>query len=145
AVASVDPRMDTIVPLITWNDLSYSLDPNNTSQSVGVSTSTTGAVKLVWGLVCSATGGLDGLENAQGDPSRLYPCPNFADWICPTLVTAGSTGYFQPDAAASTRHASVASYLSKIRIPVLLLQGDNDTLFNLNEAAATSKALRAQG
>src|SRR4029079_8928261 len=70
AVASVDPRMDTIVPLITWNELSYSLDPNNTSQSVGVSTSTPGAVKLVWGLGFSATGGLDGLENAQGDPSR---------------------------------------------------------------------------
>ncbi|MGZ6825666.1 MAG: CocE/NonD family hydrolase, partial [Mycobacteriales bacterium] len=29
AVAGVDPRLDTIVPLITWNDLSYSLAPNN--------------------------------------------------------------------------------------------------------------------
>src|SRR4029077_18190640 len=31
AVAGVDPRLDTIIPIITWNDLSYSLAPNNTS------------------------------------------------------------------------------------------------------------------
>ena len=145
AIAADDPRMDTIVPLITWNDLSYSLDPNNTAQTAGVTTSTPGAIKLAWGLGFSAEGVADGLENSQADPSRLYGCPNFADWVCPALVTAGTTGYFQPDAIAATRHASVASYLSKIKIPVLLMQGENDTLFNLNEAAATYKALKAQG
>ena len=145
SVASVDPRMDTIVPFITWNDLTYSLDPNNTAQTVGVTSSTPGAIKTNWGVGFSAEGVLDGLENAQGDPNRLYPCTNFADWVCPALVTAGTTGYFQPDAAAAARHASVASYMSRIKVPVLLLQGENDTLFNLNEAAATYKALKAQG
>jgi ABC-2 type transport system ATP-binding protein len=145
AVAADDARLDTIVPLITWNDLTYSLDPNNTAQTVGVTTSTPGAIKLAWGLGFSAEGVADGLENSQGDPMRLYGCPNFADWVCPALVTAGTTGYFQPDAIAAARHASVASFMSKIKIPVLLMQGENDTLFNLNEAAATYKALKAQG
>jgi ABC-2 type transport system ATP-binding protein len=145
AVAGDDPRMDTIIPLITWNDLTYSLDPNNTAQTVGVTSSTPGAIKTNWGVGFSAEGVLDGLENAQGDPNRLYPCTNFIDWVCPALATAGTTGYFQPDAAASARHASVASYMSRIKIPVLLMQGENDTLFNLNEAAATYKALKAQG
>jgi ABC-2 type transport system ATP-binding protein len=145
AAASVDPRVDTIVPLITWNDLSYSLGPNNTAQTTGVSTSTPGAVKLVWGLGFSAEGVADGLEGAQTDPTRLYPCPNFADFVCPALVTAGSTGYFQPGDIAALRHASVATYLAKIRIPTLLIQGENDTLFNLNEASATYRALKAQG
>ncbi|MBV9292459.1 MAG: hypothetical protein JO222_08410, partial [Frankiales bacterium] len=36
AVASVDPRLDTIIPIITWNDLAYSLAPNNTGQRTGV-------------------------------------------------------------------------------------------------------------
>lgn len=144
AAAADDARLDTIVPLITWNDLSYSLDPNNTAQTTGVTTSTPGAIKLVWGLGFSAEGVLDGLENAQGDPSRLYGCPNFADWICPALVEAGTTGYFMPDAIAATRHASVASFMGKVRIPTLLMQGENDTLFNLNEAAATYTALKAQ-
>jgi dienelactone hydrolase len=145
AAASVDPRLDAIIPVITWNDLSYSLGPNNTAQTTGVSSSTPGAVKLNWGLGFSALGIADGLEGAQADPTRLFPCPNFADFVCPALVTAGSTGYFQPDALAALRHASVATYMSKIRIPTLLLQGENDTLFNLNEAAATYQALRAQG
>lgn len=145
AAASVDPRLDTIVPLITWNDLSYSLGPNNTDQTTGVTTATPGATKLIWGLLFSADGILDGLQGAQADPSRLVPCPNFATFVCPALVTAGTTGFFQPDAVAALRHASVATYLSKIRIPVLLMQGENDTLFNLNEAAATYAALRRQG
>ena len=144
AAASVDPRIDTIVPLITWDDLSYSLGPNNTSQTGGVSTSTPGATKLSWGLLFSGVGVADGLQNAQGDPSRLYPCVNFADFVCPALATAGTTGYFQPSDIATLRHASVVSYLTKIRIPVLLAQGENDTLFNLNEAVATYQALLAQ-
>lgn len=145
AAATVDPRLDTIVPLITWNDLSYSIDPNNTAQTTGVSTSTPGAVKLVWGLGFSALGVVDGAEYAQSDPSRLLPCPNFATIVCTTLVSAGSTGYFLPASVAAFRHASVSSYLKTIKIPTLLIQGENDTLFNLNEAAATYRALKAQG
>ncbi len=49
AAAAVDKRIDTIVPVITWSDLSYSLSPNNTSQTTGVQTSTPGAAKLVLG------------------------------------------------------------------------------------------------
>jgi ABC-2 type transport system ATP-binding protein len=144
ATASVDPRVDTIVPIITWNDLTYSLAPNNTDRVRGVTTSNPGAIKLTWGLLFSADGALDGVQGGQQDPSRLYGCPNFATFVCPALVTGGSTGYFQPDALRSFRHASVASYMSRIRIPTLLIQGENDTLFNLNEAAATYRALRAQ-
>ncbi len=65
--------------------------------------------------------------------------------MCTALVTAGTTGYFQPAAISAARHASVASFMTKVKIPVLLMQGENDTLFNLNEAAATYKALKAQG
>ncbi len=39
----------------------------------------------------------------------------------------------------------MASYLDRIHVPTLLLQGENDTLFNLNEAAATYQALKARG
>jgi len=145
AAADVDPRVDTIVPLITWNDLSYSLAPNNADQSHGVTSPVPGAVKLVWGLAFSAEGIVDGVQGTPGDPSRMAPCPNFADFVCPALATGGTTGYFQPDAVAALRHASVMHYLHRIRIPVLLMQGENDTLFNLNEAIATYQALRAQG
>lgn len=144
AVASVDARVDTIVPLITWNDLSYSLDPNNTAQTNGVSTSVPGAAKLVWALGFSTIGVVGELQNAQLPPD-LLPCPNFAAFVCPALVTAGLTGYLQPAHVAALRHASVASYVGKVRVPTLLVQGQRDTLFNLNEAAATYRALQAQG
>lgn len=145
AIASVDPRLDTIVPIITWNDLSYSLGPNNTAQTTGVSTSTPGATKLTWGLGFSALGVVNGLQNVQVDPSRLFGCPNFATFVCPALVTAGTLGYFEPGAQANLRHASVATYLPKIKIPTLLIQGEGDTLFNLNEGIANYRALQAQG
>ncbi|MGN6607394.1 MAG: CocE/NonD family hydrolase [Jatrophihabitans sp.] len=145
AAAAVDPRIDTIVPQITWNDLAYSLDPNNTAQTKGVTTSTPGAVKLNWAAGFSAEGAVQGVQQGQADPSRLVGCPNFADFVCPALVTGGTTGYLQPDAIAALQTASVSTYYSAVKIPVLLMQGETDTLFNLTEAIATYKALKAQG
>ncbi|GGR53725.1 ABC-2 type transport system ATP-binding protein [Nocardioides luteus] len=145
AAASVDPRIDTIVPMITWNDLSYSLGPNNTDLRTGVTSRTPGATKLAWGLSFAALGTVEGVRHAPEDPSRLLGCPNFANFVCGALVTGGATGYFDPASVAKLRHASVADYVERIRIPTLLLQGQADTLFNLNEAAATYRALRAQG
>jgi hypothetical protein len=144
AVASIDARVDMINPQITWNDLSYSLDPNNTGQVHGVTTLTPGATKSSWAAGFSAEGIFDGVQYAQNDPSRLIGCPNFADWVCPALVYGGTTGYLAPGDIAHLQHASVETYMSRIRIPVLLDQGQVDTLFNLNEAVATYNALKAQ-
>lgn len=146
AVASVDPRVDTIVPMITWSDLSYSLAPNNANQvGTTVTSSTPGAAKIFWAAGFSAIGVVDGLENVQSDPSRLVPCPNFASWVCPGLAYAAVAGTTDPSTTAHLKSASVATYLPKIKIPVLLAQGEFDTLFNLNEAVATYKALKLQG
>jgi dienelactone hydrolase len=145
ATASIDRRLDTIIPFITWNDLSYSLGPNNTAQTKGVSTRTPGAVKLFWGVGFTAFGVVSGLQNAAVDIERLFVCPNFPTFVCTALATAGVTGFFQPGSVADLRKASPSSYLRKVRIPVLLMQGQKDTLFNLNEAAATYRTLRAQG
>ena len=145
AAADVDPRIDALNPQITWNDLSYSLGPNNATVPGDVTVSDPGATKLTWGLVFSSVGVVDGVQYASSDPERLVGCPNFAPFVCPALVTGGTTGYFQPSAIAAFRHASVESYVQNIKIPVLLDQGEDDTLFNLNEAVTTYKALRAQG
>jgi len=139
AIASIDPRVDVLNPQITWHDLSYSLGPNNAGPA-----STPGATKLTWAGTFSAIGVFDGAQYAQQDPQRLIGCPNFADFVCPALVTAGSTGYLQPGDAAQLRHASVTSYLPRITIPVLLDQGEVDTLFTLNESITTYQALRRQ-
>jgi hypothetical protein len=145
AAASVDPRIDTIVPIITWNNLAYSLAPNNAGAGTGVDAYTPGAVKSTWSALFSAEGVLDGLQGAQADPGRLIGCPNFATWVCPALLFGGALGYPYPSMLEDLEHASVSDYMSSIRIPTLLMQGENDTLFNLNEAVTNYEALRAQG
>ena len=139
------PRIDALNPQITWNDLSYSLGPNNATAPGSVTVADPGAVKLTWGVLFSSVGILDGVQYAQADPGRLVGCPNFADFVCPALLTGGTTGYFRSGDVASLRHASVTSYLGRVHVPVLLDQGQTDTLFNLNEAVATYTALRRQG
>ncbi|MGZ8177894.1 CocE/NonD family hydrolase [Williamsia sp. SKLECPSW1] len=146
ATAAVDPRLDTIVPQITWNDLSYSLAPNATSTFAGVSTRVSGSAKTVYaqGLF------VDGVSNPGRsgyltDPARITPCPNFTPSQCATFAEGATVGQFSPASVAHLRHASVATYIDRIRIPVLLEQGQRDTLFDLNEAVATYQSLRARG
>jgi ABC-2 type transport system ATP-binding protein len=146
AAASLDPRIDTLIPLITWNDLAYSLTPNNTNFRSGVTSATPGVTKLTWPLLFFTEGAL--LDSATGftnDPSRVIGCPNFTTELCPDLAATATLGYPTPDTLALLRHASMSTYLNRIHIPVLLAQGENDTLFNLNEAVASYQALKAQG
>jgi ABC-2 type transport system ATP-binding protein len=145
AVAGIDPRVDTIVPIITWNDLSYSLAPNNTDFARGVTTRTPGTEKVGWTSLFFGVGIEDGVQYAAIDPSRDVGCPNFADQACTAKAEMDALGYPTADTTAFARHASVTSYLSRIRIPTLLAQGENDTLFDLQEAVATYRGLRAQG
>ena len=146
AVAGQDPRVDTIVPIITWNDLAYSLTPNNTDLASGVTSTTPGVAKYQWASLFTAVGITDGISNIQDDPSRdVTTCPNFDARVCPAVVEAGITGAPSPTTLELLRHASVSTYVKNIKIPTLLLQGQADTLFNLDEAIATYRALRAQG
>lgn len=145
AIAGQDPRIDAIIPEITWNDLSYSLAPNNTDQVRGVTYGTPGVAKKQWIGLFFGLGIADGLQNTTTDPSRNVGCPNFDDRACAAAAQLQSLGYPDEKTLALARHASVASYVSQIKIPTLLVQGQHDTLFNLQEAVATYKALRAQG
>ncbi len=144
ATASVDPRVDAIIPIITWNDLTYSITPNNTALRKGVSSDVPGALNLTWSTLFFASGTV--VESAKHPSAeRVGVCPNFPDTICYSLAQTSVLGYPPTELRALFRHASVATYLDRIRIPVLLAQGQHDTLFNLNEAIATYRGLKAQG
>jgi ABC-2 type transport system ATP-binding protein len=147
AIADVDPRLDTIIPIITWNDLSYSLAPNNTAFTHGVTyaDNAPGTEKLDWVSAFFGLGIADGLQGAQVDPSRNVGCPNFLTEACVAKAELDAGGVATPDVLAFARHASVESYISNIHIPTLLAQGQADTLFNLAEAAATYSALKSRG
>jgi len=147
AAAEQDPRIDTIVPIITWNDLSYSLAPNDANLPAdSVTNPVPGVAKIIWTLFFFGEGSaVDGLQQLANDPTAtLSTCPNFNTEVCPQAIQLAATGAPSAQALAIFRHASVESYMSQIRIPTLLAQGEDDTLFQLHEAVATYDALRAQ-
>jgi putative CocE/NonD family hydrolase len=148
AVAGVDPRLDTIVPIITWNDLAYSLAPNNAGLAPNsVSYTVPGTEKIDWTTAFFGLGIADGVEDTLSgrNLSHVGACPNFLDDACRIKLTMDSLGYADDSAVAFARNASVSSYLNQIRIPTLLMQGEGDTLFNLREAAATYAGLNRRG
>ncbi|WP_406459384.1 CocE/NonD family hydrolase [Streptomyces sp. NBC_00876] len=150
AAAAVDRRVDALVPLITWNDLAYSLAPNNTGAAKGVSSDTPGVFKWQWTNGFYLIGEGQTILNASLDPSRFgsLDCLHFAARACDTIRLLNSGRYPADRSAAMldyARSVSPVSYLNRVKAPTLLIQGQKDSLFNLNEATATYKALKAQG
>jgi len=145
AAAAVDPRIDALVPMITWNDLSAALFPNDTARTSGVSSSTPGAMKLHWTLGLGLAGMVTG--SGKDDTSLLTSpgCDRFIQVVCPTLLTGVVQGYPSASQRASLERVSPVSYLAKVEAPTLLIQGEHDTLFDLDQAAATYETLHAQG
>lgn len=150
ATAAVDHRVDALVPLITWNDLSYSLDPNNAARTDGVSGPVPGAYKYQWTNGFFLIGEAQGLLHPGLDSSRAGGawCLHFVAPACRTKRLLDSRAYPADETRtmlAYARSVSPVSYLKSVKAPTLLVQGQADTLFNLNEAAATYRTLAAQG
>jgi len=153
AAAGVDPRIDTIVPLITWNELTYSLTPGNGGVTTdSLQAGLPGVAKREWDSFFFGLGVTAFPRQKLGEPlaeRSAHPedasCPGFLPITCMAQVGAVATGYGDPAAQAFFHHSSVAAYLDRIRVPVLLGQGEADTLFNLQEAAANYASLKARG
>ncbi|MGW8884987.1 CocE/NonD family hydrolase [Streptomyces sp. NPDC055749] len=150
ATAAVDHRVDALVPLVTWNDLGYALAPNNTGARQGVSSDTPGVFKWQWTNGFYLLGEGQTLINASLDLSRFgsLTCLHFAARACDTIRLLNSGRYPEDEADAMLAYArgvSPVSYLDRVKAPTLLVQGQADSLFNLNEATATYRTLKAQG
>ncbi|WP_328827599.1 CocE/NonD family hydrolase [Streptomyces sp. NBC_00252] len=148
ATAAVDHRVDALVPMITWHDLAYSLDPNN---AVGQgSRDVPGAFKWQWTNAFYLIGETQPLTVPGLDPTRVnsLSCVHFVSRACAIIRTLNSGSYppaATADLLAYARGVSPVTYLKQVKAPTLLVQGQADTLFNLNEATATYKTLTAQG
>ncbi|HLM05036.1 MAG TPA: CocE/NonD family hydrolase [Blastococcus sp.] len=151
-------RLDAIVPLITWNDLSYSLAPDNsglpegTARSGSVGASGPGVFKYQWASLFTTVGVGDGAADASAlvDPTRAQNyvdnnCANFEVQVCQALLEVSTLGYPSQASIDFLRSNSVASYMDDVRVPTLIGQGQADTLFNLQESVATYTSLKRQG
>ncbi len=153
-LAESDRRIRAIAPFRTWNTLLYSLDPNNLvapGDRTGFSHDLheQGVYKKVWTSGFFASGQS---QTGNGDPSCFqdsqdqgeagFPCGGFRVAVCETFTRVSATG----DGAEADRDlladSSATTEIDRLRVPTLLVQGQSDTLFNLNDAVATYTALQ---
>jgi ABC-2 type transport system ATP-binding protein len=137
-LAGKDPRVDAIVPSITWNDLGRSFLPQSAD------TNTTGVFKKGWAGLFFGNGAAAGQDvPAAANPSPA--CGRFAADVCAAYLKLATTGV--PDAAtlALLHRSSPDTVLGQIKAPTLLIQGAVDTLFPLSEADANARGIAAAG
>ena len=161
ALAAVDPRIDTMIPIITWNDLAYSLTPNNDSANFNYGSSPPGVEKYEWDQLFFADGnaqpalnpGESGWTNTQGAPFTGNPpnpaCPGFDATVCKINTESVAASYPTPDTIAFLRHASAQYELfnnPKAHVPsAMLVQGETDTLFDFADAVANYRGFMSRG
>ena len=144
-LAAQDPRVDAIVPLITWNDLGRAFFAQS---ATGVTAP--GVFKKSWAGLFFGSGSSSAEDFgparaaapvATGDPA----CGRFAADVCAAYLKMATTG--TPDAATTAllERSSPAPVLSRIKAPTLLIQGAVDTLFPLSEADANARGIAAAG
>ncbi|MGR6322434.1 alpha/beta fold hydrolase [Micromonospora soli] len=173
-LAAQDSRVDAIVPMITWNDLSRAFLPESTGKGP-----TDGVFKKGWagiffgggGSAGSGPAGLSGTTAGQpegapasagapspqpgagpGTGSGRAPggaadpsCGRFAADVCAAYLRIATTGRADAAAVDLLRRSSPAGVLDRIKAPTLLVQGEADTLFPLTEADANARGIAAAG
>ncbi|MDG4794247.1 alpha/beta fold hydrolase [Micromonospora sp. WMMD1082] len=173
-LAAQDQRVDAIVPMITWNDLSRAFLPESAGGEP-----TEGVFKSGWagiffgggGSVGSGPAGISGStdEAFEGAPAPGPPspapgqgpgtapgaptggagadpaCGRFAAEVCLAYLRIAATGRADQAAVDLLRRSSPAGVLDRITAPTLLVQGAADTLFPLGEADANARGIAAGG
>lgn len=139
-LAGTDPRVDAIVPLITWNDLGTAFFPQS---AAGVTVP--GVFKKSWAGLFFGNGSASPLDRAAPAASGDPACGRFAADVCAAYLKMATTG--TPDAATTAllRRSSPATVLDRIKAPTLLVQGAVDTLFPLSEADANARGIAGTG
>ncbi|MFI6322065.1 CocE/NonD family hydrolase [Nonomuraea sp. NPDC050556] len=143
--AANDPRVDAIVPQITWYDLADALFPNATGEGPE-----TGVFKRMWaGLFFSRGNQGGGLQALVEQPKPMSAeearCGRFLPQVCEMYQQVAATGKATPEAVELLRQSSPISVQGKIKAPTLLIQGQRDSLFPLSHADANAKAIARSG
>ena len=135
--AEIDKRIDVIVPQIAWNSLITALDKSNTAKGGW------GSLLTALGAEGSTTGGV--LGGLMGEPAGAQVGDMQDPRIYQAFQDGLTTGEFTPADQAFFAAAGPAPLIRNIHIPVLLMEGTDDTLFTLHEAITNYNALKANG
>ncbi|MFI5867358.1 alpha/beta fold hydrolase [Streptomyces sp. NPDC051546] len=141
--AGTDPRVDAIAPSITYWNLADSLFPN-------------GVFKKLWAGLFFTTGSAGGLQPGasgpgaapQATPQAAPPAPGcgrFQPELCAMYERVAVAGKPDPEARALLERRSPSAVGGAIRVPTLITQGQDDSLFPLDQADAMARAIAANG
>ncbi|MFG2981968.1 alpha/beta fold hydrolase [Streptomyces sp. NPDC048258] len=135
--AGYDRRVDAIAPQITYWNLADSLFPN-------------GVFKKLWAGVFFTTGSAGGMQPAPREPQAPDPlaapgCGRFQPELCSMYERVAVAGKPDAEARALLEQRSPSAVGARIKVPALIVQGQDDSLFPLDQADAMAKAIAANG
>jgi ABC-2 type transport system ATP-binding protein len=144
--AGLDPRVDAIVSAFTWHSLRQALVPQHAVSGAGTSLADVtpddqvGVFKQRWaGLFF-----LSGLQGGSGTPGQgPQLCGRFATDICQEYLQTALTGDPSQGLLNLLDRSSMDRVLPQITAPTLIVQGEDDTLFTLDQADANFRGLPA--
>jgi ABC-2 type transport system ATP-binding protein len=141
--AAYDHRIDAVVPVSTWSNLATALFPNAAGggPAGGVFKKQWAGLLFAQGVTGGGTAGRPGALSA----AALSPCGRFLPQICAIYQQAATLGRATPRAVATLLRSSPASVARRLDAPALLIQGEHDSLFGLDQANANYQALRRNG
>ena len=157
--AAYDHRIDAIVPQSTWNNLATALFPDAAGggPAAGVFKKQWAGLLFTQGSAGSGAPGQAGRNARAGNgtgrsgpgsraaASQAAQCGRFLPSVCAVYQQAATLGRATPQAIALLARSSPASVASRIDVPALLIQGENDSLFGLDQASANYAAIRRNG
>jgi ABC-2 type transport system ATP-binding protein len=122
--AAYDRRIDAIAPQITWYDLADALFPDATGKGAA-----DGVFKKAWAGIFFTSG------------ASSTACGRFLPSLCAMYQKVAETGRPTPEAIATLRRDSPSSVAGRIHVPTLLVQGQNDSLFPLDQSDRNARAI----
>ncbi|HVB26604.1 MAG TPA: CocE/NonD family hydrolase [Mycobacteriales bacterium] len=158
--AELDHRIRAVVASRVWNSLQFSLVPNNwlpagappagAPPGADLQRTSQGVFKAGWASLYYAVGnaqpatGSGGClaEKAATADAAGASCPGFTDQVCTAYDSVAATGNLTSAQRALLAGSSPATFLDRLDAATLLVQGERDTLFTVNETVATYDALR---
>jgi len=129
--AAYDHRIDAVVAQSTWNNLATALFPD----AAAGGSPADGVFKRQWASLLFTAGAAAG--------GSL--CGRFLPSICAMYQRIALTRMATPQAIATLDASSPSSVASRMTAPTLLVQGEQDSLFGLDQADANYEALRRNG